>query len=128
MMQPLTMTRPERDEELRIEAESRATAGPWAYHGTRECPACESNSEPVHPDDTDRQVCGSCGADLPGDPVTWAIREHADGALFVLRHGDHCRAVGAPPRTNDDDVNAALAANIWLNLEHSLQLITVYRT
>ena len=123
------LVRPERDEELRIGAESRATAGPWAYTGTRECPACEFDQEPVHPDDTDRQTCGNCGAELPGAPVTWAVRESPDGgALFVLRHGDSCRAAGAPQRTDDDDVDAALAANVWLNLEYQLQLLRLYPT
>jgi hypothetical protein len=122
------MVRPERDEELRIEEASRAAGGPWAYTGTRECPACETDASPVHPDHTDRQICGQCGAGLPSDPVTWAIREDTGGSLFVLRQGDHCVAGGAPQRSGDDDVDRALAGNIWLNLEHRLQLVTFHRT
>jgi ribosomal protein S27AE len=122
------MVRPERDDELRIEAASRAAGGPWAYTGTRECPACESDAQPVHPDHTDRQICGRCGVVLPGDPVTWAIREDTGGSsLFVLRQGDQCAVGGAPQRSGDDDVDEALAGNVWLNLEHRLQLVTVYR-
>lgn len=123
----MALVRPECDEELRIEQACRDAGGPWAYPGVRECPSCEAGEVPVHPSRTDRQVCGNCLEPLPGDPVTWAIRDDNDSKVFVLRHGDYIRTAGAPLWTNDDDVNRALAGNVWLNLEQSLQLLTAYR-
>lgn len=115
-----TITRPDRAEELRLEAESRATAGSFVYRGERYCPACDRDGEPIHPDSTDRQTCPHCKAYLPGAPVTWMIRTDDDHEVFILRSGDYCISGRAPVRSGDNDVDQVLAGNVWLNLERAV--------
>ena len=119
-----TLTRPERDDELAIEAASRERGGPLAYRGTRDCSACEADAEPVHPSGTDRQVCGNCLAALPGTPVTWSVRDDPDGGhpFLILRRGDYVIAHRAPVSSGDDEVDTIHAANAWLKLERDLGL------
>lgn len=98
-MQTITLARPERDEELRIEAESQATAGSRAY-----------------PDDTT-------------DGTAWSIQEDPDlGAVFVLRRGDFSVADQGTELTGDDGQDAVRAAARWRKMSRYLDRgITAYR-
>jgi hypothetical protein len=84
MTTPMTLVRPERDEELRIEAESQMAAGAQA-----------------------------CPSDI-GDGFTWCIRKDPDvGPMFILRNGDYCGALTAPQITGDNALDAKAAELAW---------------
>lgn len=120
------LKRPERDEELRLEAESRKAGGPRAYPGRRECDTCGRDVVPSHADGwSDYQECPHCLLGLPEPWVTWMIRPHGERDMFILREDNRCAAAPGPVLSGDDDVDRALAGNVWINLEYQLGLISL---
>jgi hypothetical protein len=92
-MDTITLTRPEAAEELRLEAESRATAGVLAYTG-----------------DT-------------GDGTTWCVREDpAVGKILILRRGDYCLTGYPPELSGDTDEDLKRVALRWASIERRLTL------
>lgn len=123
------LTRPDRDEELRLEAASRALGGPQAYPGRRECDTCHRNVVPAHADGwSDYQECPHCLLGLPEPWVTWMIRPHGNRDWLILRQGDRCAIVPAPILSGDDDVDRVLAGDAWINLEYQLGLISLQQS
>ncbi len=107
-MTTTTLTRPLRDEELRLEAEARIAAGPLAF--VRYCNTCKQTSPPVGYDDT--QACGDCGQAFPGLPFTWrTARDPEQGTVLILRRGDYAQTALAP--SPDDEHFAYRVRTRW---------------
>lgn len=81
--------RPEREAELALEAEARASADEWAM--IRRCITCDTEAVPVDHDPAGEpwQSCGRCGTRFPGAALNWRV-DHADPerVWLILRKGD----------------------------------------